>query len=128
MGRRILVVDDEPALRSLVARAFRERGHEVVEQADGSTALDAVRATSLPFDLVITNSRNPRLLGPQLVDCLRELDPTLPVIHLNHSTRPEHPAADVPTLFKPFDLWALIDEAEKLIRGPISQEWSQPRD
>ena len=125
MGRRILVVDDEAELRAFVARAFRDRGHEVVELGDGMAGLEVVRATSVPFHLVITNSRNPRLAGPQLVDRLLEMDPTLPVIYISASpsTRHEHPTGENPTLFKPFNIWSLIDEAEKLMQGPVSQEW-----
>ena len=62
--RSILVVDDEAMLRSLVARAFRERGYEVVEAGDGVAALEAIQSAFRPFDLVITDSRMPGLDGP----------------------------------------------------------------
>ena len=116
--RRILVVDDEVALRSLIARGFRERGYEVVEMADGLSALDAARSTSLGFDLVVTNNRMPHLDGPNLAACLRELDPKLPIIHISgsHGTRHDTLPLDVPTLFKPFRIWDLLDEAEKLMQ------------
>jgi CheY-like chemotaxis protein len=126
--RRILVVDDEVALRSLIARAFRERGYEVVEMTDGLGGLDAVRSSSLPFDLVVTNSRMPHLSGPQLADCLRKENPDLPIIHISGSRgHPAngHPAnalpADVPTLFKPFNIWELVTEGEKLMEKRRSQ-------
>lgn len=116
--RRILVVDDEVTLRSLIARAFRERGYDVVEMTDGIGGLDAVRSSTLPFDLVITNSRMPRLSGPQLADWLRQEYPTLPIIHISgsHGDPPRSLPPDVPTLFKPFNLWDLVDEAEKLMQ------------
>ena len=121
--RRILVVDDEVALRSLVARAFRERGYEVVEMTDGLGGLDAVRSSSLPFDLVVTNSRMPRLSGPQLAECLRQENPDLPIIHVSGSHG--YPATslphDVPTLFKPFNIWELVTEGEKLMEKRRSQ-------
>jgi DNA-binding NtrC family response regulator len=97
----------------------------VIEAADGLAALDVARAATIPFDLVVTNSRMPHLDGPRLVECLRQLDPKLPVIHLSGShsgraTSKEMPA-DVPTLFKPFNMWDLLDEAEKLMerRGTV---------
>jgi CheY-like chemotaxis protein len=119
VSRRILVVDDEPALRSLVSRGFRERGYEVVEAADGKAALDVAQAASKPFDLVVTNSRMPHLDGPRLAECLRQLDPKQPIIHLSgshggRSTSTVMPP-DVPTLFKPFKMWDLLEEAEKLM-------------
>jgi DNA-binding response OmpR family regulator len=122
MSPRVLVVDDETALRSLVARAFREEGHEVVEAADGLSALDVFRSASKPFDLVVTNSRMPHLDGTHLVECIRQLNPTLPIIHLSgsHASRRDHLQLpdDVLTIFKPFNLSDLIDEAEKLLQEP----------
>ena len=114
--RRILVVDDEPALRYMVARAFRERGYDVVEAGDGLAGLDLVRSASLPFHLVITNSRMPHIDGPELAERLRELDPKLPIIHLSgsHSAHNSMPP-DVPTLFKPFNMSDLVIEAEELM-------------
>jgi two-component system response regulator MprA len=43
---RILVVDDEPAVRAAVERALRLEGHEVALAADGGQALDVRRASS----------------------------------------------------------------------------------
>jgi DNA-binding response OmpR family regulator len=116
--RRILVVDDEVMLRSLIARAFRERGYEAMEVADGLSALDAARSASIPFDLVVTNNRMPHLDGPNLAISLRELDPTLPIIHISgsHGTRHETLPPGVPTVFKPFSIWDLVDEAEQMIQ------------
>jgi DNA-binding response OmpR family regulator len=120
VARRILLVDDEAVLRSLVARAFRQRGFEVVEAADGASGLDVARSASPPFNLVITNSRMPHLDGAALIDYLRQHDPTIPIIHISgsHATRYEHPnlPADVPTLFKPFKIFDLVTEAEELMR------------
>jgi two-component system, cell cycle sensor histidine kinase and response regulator CckA len=118
MLRRILVVDDQPEIRALVSRGFRERGYEVVEAGDGMAALGVARSASQPFDLVVTNSRMPFMDGPQLVEHLRQLDPDLPIMHLSGShglgTMKDLPA-DVPTIFKPFSIWGLLDEAEQLM-------------
>jgi two-component system, cell cycle sensor histidine kinase and response regulator CckA len=122
--RRILVVDDEVALRALIARAFRERGYDVMEMNDGIGGLDAVRSASLPFDLVITNSRMPHLSGPQLAECLRQENPDLPIIHISGSHSNEKVRelpSGIPTLFKPFNIWDLVEEAEKLMQERRSQ-------
>jgi CheY-like chemotaxis protein len=42
-GGRILVVDDERAVRELVVRALREAGYEVVAVSDGLAALEAAK-------------------------------------------------------------------------------------
>jgi DNA-binding response OmpR family regulator len=125
VGRRILVVDDAADLRAIVARALRERGHEVVELDDGLAGLELVQNTVVPFDLVITNSRKPHLSGPQLADRLRDLDPSLPIIHISGSQRSrlDHLTPDDPYLYRPFSIWALLEESEQLMRGAVSQEW-----
>lgn len=118
MARRILIVDDEPVLRMLIARAFRERGHEVVEAGDGLAGFDVARSASVPFDLVVTNSHMPHMDGPHLAERLRQLDSTLPIIHLSgsHSGRGSKVMPPgVPTILKPFDIWELVDEAEILM-------------
>jgi CheY-like chemotaxis protein len=118
-ARCILVVDDEAMLRSLVGRAFRERGYQVVEAADGAEALDASCTASRPFDLVVTDSRMPEVDGPHLVQRLRASDPTLPIIHLSGSPGSEHSGSrmpgNVPTLLKPFNLGDLVATAERLM-------------
>jgi DNA-binding response OmpR family regulator len=118
--RSILVVDDEAMLRSLVARAFREHGYEVIEAGDGVAALEAMRAAFRPFDLVITDSRMPGLDGPHLVERLREAYPELQIIHLSGSEgargRSGGMPSDVPTFLKPFNLGDLVAAAEGLIK------------
>jgi len=48
---RILVVDDETALREMVSRSFSREGHEVAAVADGRSAID--RASTEHFDVVL---------------------------------------------------------------------------
>lgn len=50
--KRILVVDDEPSIRELVAEALRDAGYEVVTAADGEIALHMMRAQR-PHALVL---------------------------------------------------------------------------
>jgi DNA-binding response OmpR family regulator len=118
-----MVVDNELALRTLVARGFRERGYDVLEVSDGVMALEVVRSASPPVDLVVTNSLNPPLTGVELAGRLQQLRPTLRVVHLlGASSSVDHwydntPPGGIPTVFKPFNLWDLIDGAEKLLGG-----------
>jgi two-component system cell cycle sensor histidine kinase/response regulator CckA len=117
VSRRILVVDDEAALRELISRGFRQRGYEVVEAGDGLAGLDVARSATVPFDLVVTNSRMPHLDGAHLAECLRELDPTLPILHISgsHPSRHHELPDDIPTIFKPFNIWDLLNHAEELM-------------
>ena len=69
--RRILVVDDEPELRLLLARRFELEGYAVVTAADGQEALDACLSQGCRFDLILSDARMPRLEGLALFAALR---------------------------------------------------------
>jgi CheY-like chemotaxis protein len=73
-----LVVDDDPAIRTLVARALARVGFDVKTSADGLAALSQVR--SHDFDLVVSDVRMPVMSGLELLEQLSLAQPTLPVI------------------------------------------------
>jgi CheY-like chemotaxis protein len=121
---RILVVDDEPAVRALIVRALEEQGYEVVAVQDGLAGLDAAKAAGVSYDLVITNSYVPSMTGEQLIGYLRELFPDLPILHLDHLSHPIGPYAElVPTVYKPFTLQGLLETvALALAERPLKRE------
>jgi signal transduction histidine kinase/ActR/RegA family two-component response regulator len=65
-GIRILVVDDEEALRRPIARFLRRRGAEVLEAGDGLEALERLRAAEGRLDVVLADLRMPRMDGVSL--------------------------------------------------------------
>jgi CheY-like chemotaxis protein len=60
---RILLAEDEEALRAFVVRALAQDGHEVVAAADGGEALDILSRDSKGFDLLLTDIRMPIMDG-----------------------------------------------------------------
>lgn len=60
---RILIAEDEEALRALCARALTTDGHHVVTASDGGEALDALNAEGGRFDLLLTDIRMPIMDG-----------------------------------------------------------------
>ena len=60
---RILLAEDEEALRAFVLRALMQDGHEVVATADGGEALDALTREQGKFDLLLTDIRMPLMDG-----------------------------------------------------------------
>jgi CheY-like chemotaxis protein len=60
---RILIAEDEEAVRALVARALMESGHDVVTTADGGAALDALARANGRFDLLLTDIKMPVMDG-----------------------------------------------------------------
>jgi CheY-like chemotaxis protein len=110
MASRILVVDDEPMVRALIARVLTDEGYEVVAAANGQAALDAARGAEAGFDLIITNNYMPGLSGPELIAQVRKDFPDIPILHVDDITRrgriPPLPS-DIPTVYKPFSIAAL---------------------
>ena len=59
---RVLIVDDEEAIRQFVERVLRDAGYDTVVAADGTAALDVVAAAQ-PFDLLLTDIKMPIMDG-----------------------------------------------------------------
>jgi DNA-binding NtrC family response regulator len=77
---RVLVVDDDQTIRTIVSEYLRRREYEVEEAADGVEALDVIRRT--PPAVVVTDLGMPRLDGLGLLRELTKIDPDLPAIVL----------------------------------------------
>jgi two-component system chemotaxis response regulator CheY len=118
---KIVIIDDDKSLRTVISRIVRSAGHEVLEAPDGKRGVDLVRR-SLP-DLVITDISMPDQEGMQTIGELRELDAGLPIIVISGEQRvgdydPLHDArllgADA-SLQKPFMMATLLAEVERLL-------------
>jgi CheY-like chemotaxis protein len=93
--RRILVIDDQPQVRTAVGLALRAKGFEVVTAENGLAGLRAFRAA--PFDLVIVDIFMPEMDGVKLIKALRERHPNFPVIAVSgvHLAGSERTALDL---------------------------------
>jgi DNA-binding response OmpR family regulator len=80
---RILLVDDEESIRTLLAFPLRKDGYEVVPAADGQEALDRFRETT--FDLVVLDVMMPAVDGLEVCRRLRA-GSTVPIIMLTAKT------------------------------------------
>jgi two-component system response regulator MprA len=77
---RVLVVDDEPAVRRALERALRLENHEVKLAGDGEEALDAL--SSSPVDAVILDVLMPRLDGLEVCRRMRTAGDRTPILLL----------------------------------------------
>jgi len=78
---RVLVVDDEESIRTLVDRVLRDAGYATTIAPDGATAL-ALAASVDPFDLLLTDMMMPEMCGDELARHLRLRHPDLRVLYL----------------------------------------------
>ncbi|MBI2496802.1 MAG: PAS domain S-box protein [Opitutae bacterium] len=79
-GRRLLVVDDEEAIREVTAETLTRRGFVVETAADGVEGLDLFRAGPGKFAAVLTDLMMPRMNGYQLAAEIRRLDRNVPIL------------------------------------------------
>ncbi len=77
---RILVVDDEPAIRRALRPPLMELGFHVAEASRGEEALQALRAA--PYDAVLLDINMPGIGGIETLKRIRAFAPRLPVLML----------------------------------------------
>jgi len=127
----ILLVDDDEALRTLIALRLEANGFDVVAADSGEAAL-AQLSHSRP-DAVLTDIQMPGMDGMTLFRAIHARDPALPVIVLTaHGTIPDAVAATQQGLFgyltKPYDAQTLIDLLNRATRLGVSTECGEAGD
>ena len=105
-GELILVVDDEQAIRDLLADGLRAQGYRALTAANGEEGLHLFQQHTGEVRLVFTDDAMPVMDGRQLIENLRRLRPDLPIILASGESRtfPEENALGVFSLRKPFPL------------------------
>jgi CheY-like chemotaxis protein len=76
----ILFVEDEDLLRESVAKLLRKKGFTVLEAADGSAALETLRTSVSPIDVLFLDITLPGTSSQQVLGETRRLAPELPII------------------------------------------------
>lgn len=117
--RRVLVVDDDPSVTSVLKRGLSYERFEVETAASGKEALD-IAQQRYP-DLVILDRMLPGLDGIEVLKRLRAADEDLPVIILTAKDRPEEEVVGLDGgaddyLTKPFSFAVLLAHVHALLR------------
>jgi CheY-like chemotaxis protein len=129
---RLLLVDDEALVRTVMARALRLRGHVVWEVGDGRSALALLSQPGVTVDLVITDTRMPEMSGWELIARVRALRPSQRILRISafspeDERAPPGAVRDVPFLAKPFDFDLLETRIRSLMGGrPPGPDHSPP--
>jgi CheY-like chemotaxis protein len=84
---RLLIVDDDAAIREITSAMLTDQGHEVLTAEDGLRALDLL--PQFRPDLVITDLKMPRMSGYELIRIVRERFPQIPVIVVSGEFLPD---------------------------------------
>ncbi len=83
----ILLVEDDSAVRSVIARTLDRAGYRVHECPNGETAVDFVSGHTGPIDLLLIDTVLGGISGIEAAARIRELRPRLPVLHMSGYAR-----------------------------------------
>ena len=117
---RILLADDDPALRRVLQFKLRKQGFEVTAVEDGAKALESLKESS--FDLLLSDMKMPGLTGIELLEQSKKVRPELEVILMTAYAEVSQAVQAVKLgafdyLTKPFEddqLFLAIEKAVKL--------------
>jgi DNA-binding NtrC family response regulator len=119
---RILLIEDDESLRTLLRRALEQQGHAVIEAREGREALRLHRQD--PAELVITDIQMPERDGLEVIMDLKRNSPGVKVIAMSGggtvlsatlALEMAIPLGATATLAKPFRLEALFDAVDRAL-------------
>ena len=125
MSARVLIADDDRAIRDSLTRALGLEGYDVVQANDGSTALSLIESTKP--DVAILDVMMPNIDGLTVCRVLRAERNRLPVLMLTARTETPDRVAGLDAgaddyLAKPFDLDELLARLRALLRRTKSED------
>src|ERR1017187_7543140 len=119
----ILLAEDEPSLRQLMARVLRTQGYTVLEAADGHEALALAQANGAKIQLLLTDVIMPGLSGKTLAEWLGQVNPAVRVLFIsgyinNNAVRDAMSKPGTFFLQKPFNPLNLTKKVREAIEAP----------
>jgi CheY-like chemotaxis protein len=114
-GKRVLLVEDDPAARLSIGLLLRIDRHQVAEASSGAEALQLLQQQA--FDLVIVDYFMPELRGNQVAVGIRSVAPTMPIIMISaylEKLKPSERPVDA-VLSKPFGIEDLRQAIASLV-------------
>ena len=119
---RVLLVEDDAAIREMTRDILSDEGFEVLPTADAEAALHCLK-TEGPFDLLLSDVGLPGMDGRDLAQIANTLHPTMPILLVTGyagvaGSRPDVLSCGMKLLRKPFTLKQLLGSVRALIRRP----------
>ena len=115
---RILVVDDDEAIRTMLADIFLEEGYQVQTAVHGRQALESLNRSS--FDLLLTDMAMPVMDGWELARELKDRGVSVPLVVMTAAQSAAALAREVDAvayLGKPFDIDNLLSTVDRVIQS-----------
>jgi CheY-like chemotaxis protein len=111
---RVLLVDDEPAVRGYMKAILQKQGCTVVEAEDGVDAYRVMERQNGNFDLLVTDVRMPKMDGVTLAEQVHESFPGVRVLFVSAYPVDAPAISQSDLLPKPFPPQALITRIQEL--------------
>ncbi|MCB1530515.1 MAG: response regulator [Rhodospirillales bacterium] len=116
---RILLADDDAAMRSFLTAALERAKHEVLSCEDGLKALEKLK-TDAPFDLLLTDIVMPGMDGVELSKMAKTLYPDIKILFITGfsaiaAEQSASPDNDARVMSKPFHLIELIRQVNAIL-------------
>jgi nitrogen-specific signal transduction histidine kinase/CheY-like chemotaxis protein len=117
---RVLLVEDEDAVREVSARLLRRAGYSVVDRKDGQSALNEFERSNEAFDIIVTDMMMPGMGGRELAHRIRSRNHDLPIVFMSGYTDDEELRSnlrDLRALFieKPFTPELLLSKLREAL-------------
>jgi two-component system cell cycle sensor histidine kinase/response regulator CckA len=115
----VLIVDDEPVVRQVIAEALQRAGMQTTICCGGNEALELARSGARPFDACVLDLNMPGLSGVQTLQHLRQIQPHLPALvtsgFADEPTLRELQALHARFIQKPYSMTELADAVQSLL-------------
>jgi CheY-like chemotaxis protein len=118
MSARILIVDDDPAIRTTLSEVLGDEGYTIMTATNGAEGLDALTVV-LPA-LVLLDMRMPVLDGWGFARVLKERGVSLPIVVMSAAQDARRWSQEIgatSVLAKPFDLDELLQVVERTLQN-----------
>jgi CheY-like chemotaxis protein len=120
---KILLVEDEPAVRTLVGQLLQMGGYDVIEAAHGFEALQKIETLFNPPDLILTDVVMPQMSGIDLIHQVRQRHPNIKVLYMSgysdHHALKQNVLTGTAFLQKPFTPVGLTEAVRHAIQGDL---------
>jgi PAS domain S-box-containing protein len=121
-GERILLVEDEPAVRAVTRQTLEQFGYKVLVASDGAEAVSVFAQNTGKIDMVFTDMMMPVMDGLATIHVLRRMDPQVRILAASGLSLDESAAKEASSgirhfLPKPYSADVLLSAVAKVLKG-----------
>lgn len=130
-GRKILVIDDDLAIRVLLKAVLKRMNFDVELAEDGAVGLEKLRLDG-PYDLILLDLMMPRINGYEFIERVGQEYPDMRPHIIVFTAAGKRGVEKIPadsvcnSILKPFDLEKFVEMIDDCLRGPHEAHRSSP--